>query len=108
MDRNPVNWFEIYVQDMPRARRFYETVLGVALNQLQPGDLEMWAFPGGQDRSGATGALVKAPGVASAGNSVMVYFRCEDSSVEAGRVTGAGGRIMREKFSIGDYGFIVE
>jgi hypothetical protein len=23
---NPVRWFEIYVEDMPRARRFYEAV----------------------------------------------------------------------------------
>ena len=28
MKHNPVGWFEIYVQDMPRARKFYESVLG--------------------------------------------------------------------------------
>ena len=27
MKPNPVVWFEIYVQDMARARKFYETVL---------------------------------------------------------------------------------
>ena len=31
---NPVGWFEIYVQDMARAARFYETVLDVQLTQL--------------------------------------------------------------------------
>jgi predicted enzyme related to lactoylglutathione lyase len=25
---NPVGWFEIYVDDMPRAKAFYETVFG--------------------------------------------------------------------------------
>lgn len=25
---NPVGWFEIYVQDMPRAKAFYEGVFG--------------------------------------------------------------------------------
>ena len=107
MATNPVGWFEIYVQDTPRARTFYETVLGVTLNQLPSGDLEMWAFPGGPDRSGCTGALVKAAGVASGGNSVIVYFMCEDCAVEGGRVAGAGGRIKREKFPIGEYGFVV-
>jgi predicted enzyme related to lactoylglutathione lyase len=106
MDRNPVNWFEIYVQDMPRARKFYETVLGVTLNQLPSGDLDMWAFPGGPDRSGSAGALVKTPGMSSGGNSVLVYFSCEDGSVEGGRVAGAGGRIVRDKFPIGQYGFV--
>ena len=45
MAENAVRWFEIYVQDMARARRFYETVLGVKLEQLGPvdQDLEMWA-----------------------------------------------------------------
>lgn len=31
MTTNPVGWFEIYVQDMPRAKAFYEAVLGFAL-----------------------------------------------------------------------------
>lgn len=31
---NPVNWFEIYVSDMTRARKFYESVLGVELSSL--------------------------------------------------------------------------
>lgn len=29
MNRNPVGWFEIYVQDMHRAQKFYEVVLGM-------------------------------------------------------------------------------
>ena len=45
MTPNPVRWFEIYVQDMPRALLFYETVFGTKLDRLPAGDLEMWAFP---------------------------------------------------------------
>ena len=42
--RNPVGWFEIYVQDMPRARAFYEAVLGVTLEQLCPsGEKPSWS-----------------------------------------------------------------
>jgi uncharacterized protein len=104
---NPVRWFEIYVQDMPRARRFYETVLDTKLEQLRSGDLEMWAFPMGQDVPGTSGALVKMQGVRSGGNSTLVYFACDDCSVEAGRIDGAGGKVQREKMSIGEYGFIV-
>ena len=107
MSRNPVSWFELYVQDMDRARRFYETVLGTTLSRLSSGDLEMWSFPGGQDQPGCTGALVRADGVASGGNSVMVYFRCGDCAVEGGRVAAAGGRVKRDKTPIGQYGFIV-
>ena len=34
MPSNPVGWFEIYVQDMPRARAFYESVFAVQLQKL--------------------------------------------------------------------------
>jgi predicted enzyme related to lactoylglutathione lyase len=27
MKTNPVGWFEIYIQDMDRAKKFYESVL---------------------------------------------------------------------------------
>ena len=39
-------------------------------------------------------------------NSVLVYFSCEDCANEESRVVGAGGKIQKEKFSIGQYGFI--
>jgi predicted enzyme related to lactoylglutathione lyase len=58
------------------------------------------------DQGGTSGSLVRAPGVPSGGNSTLVYFGCEDCAVEASRVVPAGGRIEREKMSIGQYGYI--
>jgi len=105
MSSNPVCWFEIYVQDMPRARQFYETVLGVSLTQLPVPDIAMYAFPSNMAGPGASGSLVQQPGMPSGGNSTLVYFACEDCAVEASRVAAAGGRLQREKMSIGEYGF---
>jgi hypothetical protein len=104
--RNPVGWFEIYVQDMDRARRFYETVLGLTLDRLEVDALEMWAFPMTMEALGCSGALVKAEGVPSGGNSTLVYFNCGDCAVEAARVAAAGGTLVRDKFSIGQYGYV--
>ena len=109
---NPVGWFEIYVDDMPRAKAFYQTVFGAPLTRLEtPEDpasptLEMWAFPMQDNAYGAAGALVRMPGFRSGGNSVLVYFHCADCAVEAARVVPAGGEIQRDKFAIGHYGFI--
>jgi uncharacterized protein len=103
---NPVIWFEIYVQNMDRAKTFYETVLSTKLEKLQSGDLEMWSFPMKMDQVGAGGALVKMTGVPSGFAGTMVYFSCADCSVEASRVVKAGGRLQREKMSIGQYGHI--
>jgi predicted enzyme related to lactoylglutathione lyase len=106
MTNNPVGWFEIYVQDMARAKAFYETVFQRTLERLNSPEVELWAFPMQLDGMGAAGALVKMEGFPSGGNSVLVYFSCADCAVEAARVTAAGGRIQREKMSIGQYGFI--
>jgi len=103
---NPVRWFEIYVQDMERAKRFYQSVLQAKLEKLNSPALEMWAFPMQRDHTGAAGSLVRMEGVASGGNSTLVYFGCEDCAIEAARVTESGGSIHREKMSIGEYGFI--
>lgn len=103
---NPVGWFEIYVQDMTRARRFYETVLETSLERLPVPDIDMWAFPMSMDAPGASGSLVQMSGVPS-GGSTMVYFMCDDCAVEGGRVAGAGGTVHRDKTSIGQYGFVV-
>ncbi|WP_035382743.1 VOC family protein [Ferriphaselus sp. R-1] len=106
MKPNPVGWFEIYVQDMARAQRFYEAVFQTTLETLEANGLEMRAFKMERDLWGAAGALVKMEGVCSGGNSTLVYFSCEDCATEAGRVIAAGGQIARPKFSIGQYGFI--
>ncbi|MCL4182373.1 MAG: VOC family protein [Burkholderiaceae bacterium] len=106
MANNPVVWFEIYVQDMSRAQKFYETVLGVRLQKLDSPEVEMMAFPMSMDAAGAAGALVRMQGCPSGPGGTLVYFACEDCAVEAGRVAPAGGRVEREKFSIGEYGFI--
>jgi predicted enzyme related to lactoylglutathione lyase len=106
MKPNPVGWFEIYVQDMARARRFYETVLDGKIEKLDAGDLDMYAFPMSQEGYGSPGALVRMEGAPSGGNSVLVYFSVEDCAVEEGRVAKAGGSIHKPKFSIGPYGFI--
>ncbi|MDC4205502.1 MAG: VOC family protein [Candidatus Manganitrophus sp.] len=108
MQSNPVNWFEIYVQDIDRAKRFYEAVFQITFQKLNapfPG-VELWGFPADMNRYGAAGALVKMEGFASGGNATLVYFSCDDCAVEAERAARTGGQIKRPKTSIGEYGQI--
>ena len=105
MERNPVGWFEIYVDDMERARKFYAEVLDVNLEKL-PVDIEMWTFPMNGDAPGAAGALVHMDGFKAGGNSTLVYFSSEDCATEEARVEKAGGKVFKKKFSIGPHGFI--
>lgn len=108
MQLNPVVWFEIYVQDMGRAKRFYESVFEIKLQNLGSPlpPLQMLSFPAEQNAGGVGGALVKMEGMPSGGNSTLIYFRCADCAVEEKRVAKFGGRIHRAKTSIGEFGMI--
>ena len=110
--KNPIVWFEIYVEDIIRAQKFYEEVLNIKLEHMPtPGseneDMEMFAFPMEMDGEGAAGALVKMPGFKSGGNSTIVYFGSEDCSIEEKRIKEAGGKVLQSKQGIGEYGFMV-
>lgn len=109
MTKNPVVWFEIYVEDMTRAKTFYESVFQVELNRLDDpngGPLEMLAFPDDKDSYGACGVLAKMDGRCAGGSGTLVYFACDDCAVEAARAEEFGGRVERGKMPIGEYGFI--
>jgi uncharacterized protein len=108
MKPNPIVWCEIYVQDMDRAKQFYEAVFEVKLEKLESPDtsIKMWAFPMSMDTVGASGALVKMDGFPSGGSGTIPYFHCDEVAVEAERVVTAGGQIHKPKMSIGQYGFM--
>jgi len=107
--KKPIVWFEIYVDNMERAIKFYETVMDVKLEELpNPTNdpMQMNSFPGDMESYGANGALVLMEGISAGGNSTIIYFGSKDCTTEENRVEQAGGKIFRPKMSIGDYGFV--
>jgi uncharacterized protein len=109
MSRNVFNWVEIYVENMERARKFYETVLNEDLIPMQTPDnmedLQMISFPFKEDAPNISGALVKTSSMKPGSGGTLVYFSCEDCATEISRVAAAGGTVLNEKFPIGEFGF---
>lgn len=105
---NAIGWFDIYVNDMARAVAFYEDVLKQKLIAIDDptGETQMMSFAGVMNCYGAAGALVKTkhsmPGI----GGTMVYFSVEDCAVEQARIAAAGGKVVRPKFSIGQFGWV--
>ncbi len=106
MNGNAVGWFEIYVENMDRAKKFYQSIFETTLQKIENPEIEMWSFGGDRNSYGAPGALVKMPGFPVGRNSVLVYFSSPDCSVQEKKVIESGGKIQKSKFSIGQYGFI--
>ncbi|PST83160.1 glyoxalase [Pedobacter yulinensis] len=112
MNENIIAWFEIYVKDMERAKKFYNAVLGTSfIDSGAPGDSPQgmkMAFFSPMENQGVSGALVEMPGVKEGDGqcvNTMVYFPCNDCSVEESRVAPAGGVVRQPKFSIGEWRF---
>ena len=105
-NRNPVGWFEIYVQDMNRAKAFYQNTFQLTLERLESPGIELWAFPFRPENPGCAGALAKMSGKDSGSGGTIIYFSCANCAVEASRAVQNGGRIQKEKTGIGQYGFI--
>lgn len=102
-----VGWFEIPVNDMGRAKRFYETVFNVEIQEVDFGGLKMGWFPNHDGREGATGTLIKQESYIPSQEGTLVYFICDNVQDELDRIEGAGGKIYQPKTKISDeHGFM--
>ena len=103
-----VGWFEIPVNNMERARKFYEEVFKIAISIHELDGLIMGWFPSAPGKSGAMGSLVQHSSyIPSDTKGPILYFSCKDLSSELNRVVGAGGTILHPKKEIGDgHGFM--
>lgn len=103
---NPVCWFDIYVANLERAKKFYKTVFNLQLIDLPSEWGKQSAFPFENGASHTSGALVEKENYSADENNTIVYFSTIDCVAEQARVEKAGGTIIKPKTSIGDFGFI--
>jgi uncharacterized protein len=105
---NAIGWFDLYVDDMNRALAFYEAVFQQRLEAIEDptGATQMRGFPANMSAYGAAGALVKSPHGRPGPGGTMIYFNTVDCAVEEARVVTAGGKVLRPKFSIGQFGWV--
>lgn len=102
---NPINWFEIPVTDMSRAKSFYEEVFEIELSVNEMNGTTMGWFPFNHEAPGATGTLIKGDHYVPSHAGTMVYFSVTEIDEVIPRITAEGGKILNPKFSIGEHGF---
>ena len=94
-------WFELYVEDMVRAKAFYQVVFAMVFEKLDCDKsdelMEVWLFPPDNPHFNAPGALVYMKGVKPGERGCMVYFACDDCDSAARRIETAGGSIVQPK-----------
>ena len=103
---NVVNWFELPVTDLARAKKFYEAVFGLSLMHMEMGPTSMEMFPGETGAPNAGGALILGDGYVPNATGTTVYFSSEDIDGTNAKISAAGGSVIVPKMSIGEFGFI--
>lgn len=104
--KDAVNWFELYVNDFDRAKRFYETVLQSPMQESATGPCRMAMFPFDM-LNGVGGSISKMDGLSAGQGGTLVYLNVEgDLDGVLNRIASAGGAVLKPRTSIGEHGFI--
>lgn len=97
-------WFDIPVKDLERAMKFYSKVLGVEIHKMEgaPKKYAMFPFTPGS----VSGGLVEDKDMVTDKGTLIYLNGGEDLSTPLKRVEGAGGKVIQQKTSIGEHGFM--
>ena len=103
--KNAVGWFEIPVDNMERAIKFYEAVFGHKLERHNMQELDMAWFPMHPEGMGSMGSLVhNKKFYKPSSNGTLIYFTAfsGDLNNELGKVEKAGGKVILPKTKISE------
>ncbi len=105
---NSINWFEIPVTDMPRAKHFYQVVFSIHMEEMAMGEMQMAFFPSDPASGKLSGALAQSGYHIPSAEGVVIYMNGNpDLSSALDKVTGAGGEILMPKTQISpEYGYM--
>src|ERR1044071_6734071 len=76
--RNPINWVEVPVTDLERAKSFYGSVFGFKFELVVMNDMKMAFFPSKPDGWGCGGSLMQSDMYKPSHEGPMVYFPVAD------------------------------
>jgi len=107
--KNAISWFEIPATDLPRAQKFYETIFGIKLINMDMPNIKMRMFPL-EDMMGVGGAVVDSGGFhkPSATDGPLIYLNGNpDLQFVLDKVEKAGGKVVVPKTEISpEYGYM--
>lgn len=100
---NALNWFEISVTDISRAKKFYESIFEIQMPLQEMMGMQMAFFPAEDGNGKVSGALVQSPQHKPGMDGAKIYFNGNpDLSKALGKIEAAGGKILMPKTLINE------
>jgi len=100
---NALNWFEISVSDMARAKKFYEEVFSISMEETEMMGMKMAFFPIDAMSGKVGGGLVEGPYHKPSADGAKIYLNANpDMDAILAKIQGAGGQVTMPKTLITD------
>jgi predicted enzyme related to lactoylglutathione lyase len=100
---NILNWFEISVNDIARAKKFYETIFSTKMEETEMMGMKMAFFPADVMNGKVSGGLVQGPMHKPSADGAKIYFNGNpDLDVALSKIEAAGGKVTMPKTKITD------
>lgn len=100
---NNLNWFEIPVSDLERAKAFYEKVFLIKMPRMEMAGMEMAFFPAEPGSGKASGGISKSDIHKPSMDGAIIYLNANPAMDDSlARVESAGGKIIMAKSKISD------
>ena len=98
---NSLNWFEIPVRDMARAKHFYQVIFSIHMDEMEMMGMKMAGFPGEPGSGRVSGALVQSENHIPSAEGVVLYLNANpDMNPVLSRIQLEGGQVVLPKTSI--------
>jgi len=95
---NALNWFEIPVTDMGRAKHFYQVAFSIHMEDMNMPGMEMAGFPMEMGTGKVSGALVKSEYHKPSVDGVTIYLNANPDMTDVlQRIQSEGGQIVMGK-----------
>ena len=98
---NALNWFEISVSDISRAKKFYEEVFSIEMPESDMMGMKMAFFPYEDMNGKVAGGLVQSEQHKPSMDGAVVYLNANpDLNGALGKIEAAGGKVIMPKTHI--------
>lgn len=106
-ETNAINWFEIPATDIARAKKFYEAIFEITMDEMEMPGMKYAMFPFNPMKAKVAGGLAQSPMHKPGTTGSIIYLNANpDLQNVLNRVEVAGGKVIMPKTSIGQNGFM--
>lgn len=100
---NSLNWFEIPATDFARAKKFYEAIFEITMEDMQMPGMQLSGFPYEMGSGKASGAIVQSDMHKPATDGIVLYLNADpDIQTVIDRIEPAGGKVVMPRTEIGE------